>query len=124
LVENTTINGNEDIGLESRFTIVDHSSICESVDDCFTTIVNASNNDHITKELIEDTAINLTEVDRLDVDVFRKKIVNLFKIRDIIKKHMTASDTHDSNAWNFVEAVMKTFTGFIFLDQMRGKPRR
>jgi hypothetical protein len=112
LVENTTINGNKDIGLESRFTIIDLSSMCESVDDCFTTIVNVSNNDHITEELTEDTSINLIEVDRLDVDVFRKKILNLFKIRTIMKKHMTASGTHDSDAWNFVEGAMKTFTGF------------
>jgi hypothetical protein len=98
--------------LESRFTIVDLSSICESVDDCFSTIVNASNNDQITEELIEDTLINLIKVDRLDVEVFQKKILNPFKIRGQIKKLMTASGTHNSDAWKFVEAAMKMFAGF------------
>jgi hypothetical protein len=57
--------------------------------------------------------INLLEVDQFTTDAFRKKILDLFKIRRKIKQNMNVSGTHDNEAWNFIESGMRDFeTGF------------
>ena len=58
------------------------------------------------QELAEDPEINLLAVNQFDTDAFRKKITDLFHVHCIIKDNMTASGTHDSNPWKFVEAAM------------------
>ena len=57
-------------------------------------------------ELVEDPEINLLAVTQFDTDAFRKKITDLFHVRRIMREHMTASGTHDSDPWNFVEAAI------------------
>jgi hypothetical protein len=82
------------------------------VNDDYTMIVNASNNIFLQKELVNDKEIDLLLVNRLTVDAFRKKILDLFKIRCRMKDKMTMSETHDKNEYNFVEAAMKGVHGF------------
>jgi hypothetical protein len=80
-------------------------------DDNFSSIINTTNDEYIA-EIQADREINLLDVNQFDTEAFRKKITNLFKIRCIMKEHMTASGTHDSNPWNFIEAAMKHIPGY------------
>jgi hypothetical protein len=48
----------------------------------YTTILNDSDNDRIYEELKCDTSIDLTMVESFDFKALRKKVLNLFKIRD------------------------------------------
>jgi hypothetical protein len=63
-------------------------------------------------DLTLDTEINLLCVNQFDTDAFRKKILDLFKIRRKMKENMTVSGTHDSDPWNFVECAMSGTSGF------------
>ena len=63
-------------------------------------------------DLSLDTDINLLCVDQFETEAFRKKIMDLFKIRRKIKENMTESGTHDSDPWNFVECAMSGISGF------------
>jgi hypothetical protein len=100
-------------------TIEDHEVTIDSEDDdedsveknYFSKIVNEGNDIYL-KELIENKEINLNKVMQFDSDAFKKKITNLFKIRNKMKENMTTSGTHDNNAWNFVEAAMRHVPGY------------
>jgi hypothetical protein len=59
-----------------------------------------------------DSDINLLCVDQFETEAFRKKIMDLFKIRRKMKQNMTESGTHDSDPWNFVECAMSGISGF------------
>jgi hypothetical protein len=74
--------------------------------DCFSSIINADNDPHISIGLVDDKHINLMQVSQFDTKAFRKKINDLFKIRRRMKENMTVSGTHDNEAWNFVESAM------------------
>jgi hypothetical protein len=63
-------------------------------------------------DLVCDTDINLLCVDQFETEAFRKKIMDLFKIRRKMKQNMTESGTHDSDPWNFVECAMSGISGF------------
>jgi hypothetical protein len=79
--------------------------------DDFTKIINTTN-DHYILELQANREINLRNVMTFSSDVFKKKITNLFRIRQKIKERMTTSGTHDNNPWNFVEGAMRLYPGF------------
>lgn len=76
----------------------------------FCTLVIPDGDIHLS-QLVEDTDLNLRNVDQYNTEAFRKKIMNLFKIRQIMIKNMTESGTHDNDPWNFVEVAMKNFSG-------------
>ena len=78
--------------------------------DSFSSLVFPSDDVYLT-DLANDTAINLLCVDQFETDAFRKKIMDLFKIRRKMKENMTISGTHDSDPWNFVECSMSGVTG-------------
>lgn len=80
--------------------------------DPFSTILNDDHDPHIEGSLETDKAINLLEVNQFDTKAFRKKILDLFKIRRIMKENMTVSGTHDNEPWNFVESAMTKVQGF------------
>jgi hypothetical protein len=64
-------------------------------------------------DLASDPEINLLNVDQVTTEAFRKKILDLFKIRRKMKQNMNISGTHDNEVWNFVEAAMIGYdTGF------------
>jgi hypothetical protein len=64
--ENESVSG---IVGQNRFTFVNLDTVNEAEDDCFTTITNPNNNNHIEEELMNYTDINLNEVDRLDTGI-------------------------------------------------------
>ena len=71
-------------------------------------------NDVYLYDLSLDREINLLLcVDQFDTEAFRKKIMDLFKIRQKMKENMTVSGTHDSDPWNFVECAMSGTSGFM-----------
>jgi hypothetical protein len=80
-------------------------------DDPFSSILNVDDDPHIAS-LETDRAINLMEVNQFETKAFRKKILDLFKIRRIMKENMTVSGTHDNEPWNFVECAMLKVPGF------------
>ncbi len=63
-------------------------------------------------DLAEDPEVNLLCVVQFDTEAFRKKILDLFRIRRKMKENMTVSGTHDSDPWNFVECAMAGTRGF------------
>ncbi|KAI2489793.1 hypothetical protein MHU86_24787 [Fragilaria crotonensis] len=63
-------------------------------------------------DLVEDPEVNLLCVVQFDTEAFRKKILDLFRIRRKMKENMTVSGTHDSDPWNFVECAMAGTQGF------------
>jgi hypothetical protein len=76
----------------------------------FCTLVIPDGDIHLS-QLVDDIDLNLRNVDQYKTEAFRKKIMNLFKIRQIMIKNMTESGTHDNDLWNFVEVAMKDFSG-------------
>ena len=74
--------------------------------DAFSTLYIADTSDPHLQELNSDPETNLLLVTQFDTDAFRKKITDLFHVRRVMKENMTASGTHDSDPWNFVEAAM------------------
>jgi hypothetical protein len=77
-----------------------------NVFDAFSNLYIADTTDPYLQELNSDPEINLLVVTQFDTDAFRKKITDLFHVRRIMKENMTASGTHDSDPWNFIEAAM------------------
>jgi hypothetical protein len=83
-----------------------------TVEDAFSELIFPSGDVYLT-DLSSSDEINLLEVDQFTTDAFRKKILDLFKIRRKIKENMNVSGTHDNEVWNFVESGMKGYdTGF------------
>ena len=76
------------------------------VGDSFSKLLIADDSDPHLQELMSDPEINLMQTKQYDTDAFRKKLTDLFHVRRIMKENMTASGTHDSDPWNFVEAAM------------------
>jgi hypothetical protein len=76
------------------------------VGDSFSELLIADDSDPHLQELMSDPEINLMQTKQYDTDAFRKKLTDLFHVRRIMKENMTASGTHDSYPWNFVEAAM------------------
>jgi hypothetical protein len=95
-------NDNQNVDYDSDFTPVDS----------FDQILYPSEDVYLS-DLDSNDEINLLEVDQFTTEAFRKKILDLFKIRRKMKQNMSVSGTHDNEVWNFVEAAMVGFdTGF------------
>ena len=74
--------------------------------DCFSSILNDDDDIHVESLLETDRFVNLMEVNQFETKAFRKKILDLFKIRRVMQENMTVSGTHDNEPWNFVESAM------------------
>lgn len=85
------------------------ASFCDALDE-MVLLVYPTTDIHLC-DLPKDQSINLLMVDSFETEAFRKKILLLFKVRRAMKENMTASGTHDSDPWNFVEVAMKDTTG-------------
>jgi hypothetical protein len=96
---------------DSSFEDSINSDYNNSKEDMFNKIIVPEGDVHLS-DLSTDTSVNLLDVDQFQTDTFRKKMMELFKIRRVIKQNMTQSGTHDSEVWNFVESAMVGFTGF------------
>lgn len=84
----------------------------------FTQLSHCEGDPHLS-HLLPDGTLNLLQVDQLETFEFRKKILDLVKIRRCIKQYMkvsaAAGTVRDTNndAWNFIESAMaKTPGGF------------
>jgi hypothetical protein len=109
-LENADDNTASSVGNRSDLTEDDNNE--DFGGDDFTTIVNVSKNTYITTDLVGDTDLDLLSVNRLSVEAFRKKVLDLFRIRQKVFENMTKSGTHGNNEWDFVEGAMKGFQGF------------
>jgi hypothetical protein len=78
--------------------------------DSFSSLVYPSDDVYLT-DLANNTAIYLLCVDLFETEAFRKKIMDLFKIRCKLKENMTISGTRDSDPWILVECAMSGVTG-------------
>ena len=73
--------------------------------DEFSQLLNCDDDPHLS-HLLTDRSINLMDFDAFETDAFRKKILDLFKIRRCMVENMSISGTHDNEAWNFIECAM------------------
>ena len=73
--------------------------------------MNIDDDPHIAS-LETDRANNLIYVNQFKMKAFRKKILDLIKIRRFMNENMTVSGTHDNEPWNFVESAMTKVPGF------------
>jgi hypothetical protein len=96
---------------EARSVVCGHAPEYRKNYDPFSSILNEDNDPHIS-DLKNDKAINLLDINQFETKAFRKKILDLFKIRRIMKENMTVSGTHDNEPWNFVESAMTKVQGF------------
>jgi hypothetical protein len=114
--EKQSSNNHDDINSSSSTDSLFVSS--EDVDDedkdPYNSLVIDDEDDVHLAELSSDSQINLSSVVQFDTTSFRKKILNLFKIRRIMQENMTVSGTHDNEPWNFVEVAMSKLPGAGF----------
>jgi hypothetical protein len=73
-------------------------------------LVNNDNNP-IIQCLIQENEYNLSDVDVMTPDVFKKRINLLFRTRRKMRDNMTLSGTHDSDPWNFIDHAMNKIPG-------------
>jgi hypothetical protein len=73
--------------------------------------LNIDDDPHIAS-LETDRANNLIYVYQFKMKAFRKKILDLIKIRRFMNEIMTVSGTHDNEPWNFVTYAMTKVPGF------------
>ena len=72
--------------------------------------------------------VNLAQFEQMEMNAFRKKCPDLFKVWSIVKENMMKSGTHDSDPYNFVEVAMRGFMGltpilvFYFYKRCDGHP--
>ncbi|KAI2490486.1 hypothetical protein MHU86_24083 [Fragilaria crotonensis] len=82
----------------------------------FTQLLHCEGDPHLS-HLLPDGSLNLLQVDQLETFEFRKKILDLVKIRRCIKQYMkvsaAAGTVRDTNndAWNFIESAMAKTPG-------------
>lgn len=89
----------------------DESPLVPKSCDSFSTLVYPPDDLYLC-DLADDPEINLLCIVQFDTEAFRKKILDLFRIRRKMKENMTVSGTHDSDPWNFVECAMAGTRGF------------
>ena len=81
-----------------------------TTEDEFTTLI-VSYDDPVLADLDVNEEVDLAQFEQMETNAFRKKCLDLFKVRSIMKENMTKSRTHDSDPYNFVEVAMRGFTG-------------
>ena len=117
MAHNTVVDRPSDIVNVSPTKTVIGSPLQEEDDmvlnctDEFSRLMNRENDPHLA-DLLTDRSLNLMDFDPFETAAFRKKILDLFKIRRCMKENMTVSGTHDNDAWNFVECAMAKTPGF------------
>ena len=70
-------------------------------------IVNKYNDSNI-QEMVDDGNLDLSDVEVMTSDVYKKRFNVLFRIRQKMKENMTRSGEHNSDPWNFVDVAMNT----------------
>jgi hypothetical protein len=95
----------EDDGLS--LSTIDNNSDDDEANDCYCDLVIPSGN-HYLRNLTTNPHINLRNVDVFSMEGFRKKVLDLFAVRGVMKTNMHASGTHDSDPWNFVQHALAT----------------
>jgi hypothetical protein len=70
-------------------------------------IVNKYNDSNI-QEMVDDGNLNLSDVEVMTLNVYKKRFNVLFRIRQEMKENMTRSGEHNSDPWNFVDVAMNT----------------
>ena len=81
-----------------------------TMEDEFSTLI-VSYKDPVLADLDVNEDIDLEQFEQMETNAFRKKCLDLFKVRLIMKENMTKSGTHDSDPYNFVKVAMRGFTG-------------
>ena len=98
-----------------------------TMEDEFSTLI-VSSEDPVLADLDTNEEVDLEQFEQMETNAFRKKCLDLFKVRSIMKENMTKSGTHDSDPYNFVEVAMRGFTGltpisvFYFYNQCDEHP--
>jgi hypothetical protein len=97
----------------------EEEEVVGAIDDFVTIVVFPDNDKHLL-ELVSDLDVDLSNnVDQYSTKVFRKRIMDLFKVRRKMKKNMTPeSGTHDRDPWKFLENAM--LGSYIWVEQDLG----
>ena len=96
---------------DATLGVMKNSSTNGIVLDEFSLIVVPINNPYLA-DLEDNEEVDLDKFEMIETSAFRKKILDLFKIRSIMKKNMTKSGTHGNDTFNFVEVTMWEFHSF------------
>jgi hypothetical protein len=78
----------------------------EGDDPDYSVLVVPEGDEHIS-DLRNQPGIDLARVEPYDTENFRRKIMDFFAIRKIMKTNMTTSGTHESDPWNFIQQAIK-----------------
>ena len=81
-----------------------------TMDDKFATLI-VSYEDPVLADLDMNEEVDLAQFEQMETNAFRKKCLDLFKVRSIMKENMMKSGTHDSDPYNFIKVAMRGFTG-------------
>ena len=81
-----------------------------TTEDEFTTLI-VSYEVPVLADLDTNEEVDLAQIEQMETNAFRKKCLDLFKVRSIMKENMTKSGTHDGDPYNFVKVAMRGFTG-------------
>ena len=81
-----------------------------TMEDEFSTLI-VPYEDPVLADLDANEEVDLEQFEQMETNAFRKKCLDLFKVRSIMKENMTKSGTHDSDPYNFVKVAMRGFTG-------------
>ena len=81
-----------------------------TTDDEFATLIVSYHNP-VLADLATNEEVDLVQFEQMETNAFRKKCLDLFKVRSIMKENMMKSGTHGSDPYNFVEVAMRGFTG-------------
>ena len=107
-------NGQDDDVVEERSTDPTAVAVPEenksTTEDEFSTLI-VSYEDPVLADLDANEEVYLEQFEQMETNAFRKKCLDLFKVRSIMKENMMKSGTHDSDLYNFVEVAMRGFTG-------------
>ena len=85
-----------------------------TTEDEFSTLI-VPYEDPVLADLDENEEVDLEQFEQMETNAFRKKCLDLFKLRSIMKENMMKSGTHDSDPYNFVEVAMRGFTGLTLI---------
>jgi hypothetical protein len=91
-------NASDDISVDS--------SDSENADNSDYSLLVYPPGDKYLSDLEKEEGINLRLVDHFMAETFRKKIMDMFSIRKLIKSNMGVSGQHNGNAWDFIQRAM------------------
>ena len=100
----------DSVNVDVALGVTKNSSTDGIVLDEFSLIVVPTNGPYLA-DLEDNKEVDVEKFEMMETLALQKKILDLFKIRSIMK-NMMKSGTHDNDTFNFVQVAMREFHGF------------